>query len=59
MDANHYVLLAKIFDKKMNNPLRVVLERQPTKIKPNVFNSKISVFFSSKDPFQNDVVQQK
>lgn len=43
----------------MNIPLRVVLERQPTKIKPNVFNFKISKFFSSKDPFQNDVVQEK
>lgn len=33
VDANHYVLLAKIFDKKMNSPLKVVLERQPTKKK--------------------------
>ncbi len=57
MDANHYVLLAKIFDEKMNSPLRVVLEIQPTKKKPNVSNSKISKFFISKDPFQNDVVQ--
>ncbi len=57
MDANHYVLLAKIFDEKMSSPLRVVLEIQPTKKKPNVSNSKISKFFISKDPFQNDVVQ--
>jgi hypothetical protein len=31
VDANHYVLLAKIFDKKTNSPLRVVLEREQKK----------------------------
>jgi hypothetical protein len=59
VDANHYVLLAKIFDKKMNSPLRVVLEKQSTKKKPNLSNSRISKFLISKYPFQNDVVQQK
>jgi hypothetical protein len=45
------------FEKEVNSPLRNVLERQPTKKGPNVFNFEISKFFCAKDPFKKDVQQ--
>ncbi len=58
VDANH-AILTKRFEEEMNSPLRNILERQPTKKRPNVFNSKILEFFGAKDPFKKDVMQQK
>jgi hypothetical protein len=52
-------MLAKTFEKEMSNLMKVVLENQPSKKKPNVSSSKISPFFYAKDPFKKDVGQQK
>jgi hypothetical protein len=41
VDANH-VILEKRFKEEVNSPLRDVLERQPAKKRPNVYNSIIS-----------------
>jgi hypothetical protein len=58
VDADH-VMLAKRFEKEMNFQLRDVLERQPTKKKPNVSSFEISEFFNANNIFKKDVVQQK
>jgi hypothetical protein len=58
VDANHAILV-KIFEEEVNFPLKNILEKQPTKKRPNVSNFKISEFFGAKDPFKKDVVQQK
>ncbi len=58
VDANH-VILEKRFKEEVNSPLRDVLERQPAKKRPNVYNSIISQVFGAKDHFKKDVVQQK
>ncbi len=53
-----HVVLTKKFEEEINSPLRNVLERQPTKKGPNVFNFEILEFFGAKDPFKK-CVQQK
>jgi hypothetical protein len=58
VDADH-VVLAKRFEKKMSFPLRNILEKQPTKKKPNVSNFEILESSGAKDFFKKDVVQQK
>jgi hypothetical protein len=50
-------MLAKTFEKAMSNLVKVVLENQPSKKRPNVFSFKISQFFNAKNPFKKDVVQ--
>jgi hypothetical protein len=50
VDADH-VVVAKIFDKEVNFPLRNVFEKKFAKKKPNVFNFEISEFCGAKDPF--------
>jgi hypothetical protein len=40
VDANHDVL-AKRFEEEVKFPLRNIVEKQPTKKRPNVSNSKI------------------
>jgi hypothetical protein len=57
VDVDH-VVLTKKFEEEINSPLRNVLERQPTKKGPNVFNFEILEFFGAKDPFKK-CVQQK
>ncbi len=59
MDANHYVLLTKIFDKKMNSPLRVVLERQFTKKEPNGLVLKYQSFLIQKIHFKMMLCNKK
>jgi len=58
VDADH-VVLEKRFEEKVNFPLRNILEKQPTKKRPNVSNFEISKFFGAKDHFKKYVVQQK
>jgi len=40
VDADHDVL-AKRFEEEVNSPFKNILEKQPTKKRPNVSNSKI------------------
>ncbi len=58
VDANH-VVLANRFEEEMNSPLGKILEKQPTKKRPNVSNFEISKFFGVKDLLKRDDVQQK
>jgi hypothetical protein len=44
-------MLVKTFEKEVSNLMKVVLENQPSKNRPNVSSSKISQFFYAKDPF--------
>jgi hypothetical protein len=43
----------------MSNPMKSVLERQPTKKKLNVFSFEISNIFGAKDIFKKNVVRHK
>jgi len=44
VDVDH-VLFAKIIEEELSSLVKIVLERQPTKKKLNVFSFKISKFF--------------
>ncbi len=57
VDVDHAILAKKIKE-KLNSPLGNVLEKQPAKKRPNVFNFEISEFCGVKDHFKN-VVKQK
>jgi hypothetical protein len=58
VDVDHAILAKKIKE-KMNSPLGNVLEKQPAKKRPNVFNFEILEFFGVKDHLKKDVVKQK
>jgi len=58
VDAKHTVF-AKKFEKEVTNPMKSDLEKQLAKKITNVFANEISEFFSTKDPFKNNDVQQK
>jgi hypothetical protein len=45
------VIFAKIIEEELSSLVKIVLERQPTKKKLNVFSFKISKFFGAKDFF--------
>jgi hypothetical protein len=57
VDANH-AMLAKRFE-EVNSPLRDVLEKKPTRKRPNVCNFKLSKFFGAKDLFKKDVQRKQ
>ncbi len=44
VDVDHFIIV-KIFEEEINNEIGRIVERQPTKKKPNVPTSAISVFF--------------
>jgi hypothetical protein len=55
VDANHSII-AKKFEKEINNEIIANVERLPIKKRPNVLASAIFVFFAIKEPFKkNDV----
>ncbi len=58
MDVNH-AMLAKRFEEEVNFQLKDVLEKQPTKKRPNVSNSEVLELFGAKDIFKKDFVQRK
>jgi hypothetical protein len=58
LDANH-VILAKRFEEEVNFPLRNILEKQPIKKRPNVFNSKILEMFWCKRFFKDECCATK
>jgi hypothetical protein len=45
------------FSKKINNQGKENFEKQPIKKRANIFNSSISKFFASKEPFKKDDVE--
>jgi hypothetical protein len=49
----------KKIEEEINNEIVRIIERQPTKKRPNVLTNAISVFFAIKEPFNKDDVQQK
>jgi hypothetical protein len=57
VDVDH-VLFAKIIEEELSSLMKIILERQPAKKKPNVFSFKISKFFDVKDFLKQDVVQK-
>jgi hypothetical protein len=58
VDANHFIIANK-FEEEINNEIIGSVEKQPTNKRPNVLASAISSFFSIKEPFKKDDVQQK
>jgi hypothetical protein len=52
-------MIAKIFEKEVNNLLKKPYERQPKKKTPHVNGTVISNFFVAKDFYKKDDVQQK
>ncbi len=56
MDVDH-VLFAKIIEEELSSLMKIILEKQLAKKKPNVFSFKISKFFGVKDFLKHDVVQ--
>lgn len=59
VDADHG-LVAKVFEKQVNNLLKGKKEKKKVAIKKtlNLFEKSISNFFAMKDPFKSDNVQQ-
>ncbi len=57
MYVDHVILTMK-FEKELNNYGRVVLTKQPTKMKPNI-STTISRFFGSTTTFKINEPQQK
>jgi len=51
VDADHFII-AKKFEKEVNNEIIRNVERQPTKKRSNVPTSAISTFFAIKEPFK-------
>jgi hypothetical protein len=47
------------FEKEMNSFVKEDVVKQPTKRRPNIFETSISNFFGSTIPFKNDEPQQK
>jgi hypothetical protein len=58
VDVDH-VTFAKKFEEKQNNVGRIIIKKQPTKKRPNIFTISISSFFGSTIPFKKDEPQQK
>ncbi len=54
-----YILIAKKFEEEISSLVRSGLEKQLAKRRPNVSTNEIFEFFSIKDPFKKDDVQQK
>jgi len=52
-------MFAKKFEKEVTNPMKSGLEKQLAKKITNVFANEIFEFFSTKDPFKDNDVQQK
>ena len=52
-------MIAKIFEKEVNNLLKEPHERKPTKKIPHVNGTNNSNFFVFKDSYKKDDVQQK
>jgi hypothetical protein len=55
VDVKH-ILIAKRFQKEMNNVLKVFEERRPSKKRANMFGGAISKFFFMKDSFKKEDV---
>jgi hypothetical protein len=53
-----HVILVKKFEKELNNFGKVVITKQPTKMRPNI-STTISSFFGSTTPFKINEPQQK
>jgi hypothetical protein len=58
VDGNHAIIVKKI-EEELNGLIKGTLENQLTKKRPNVSNNAISNFFTIKDPFFKNDVQQK
>ncbi len=56
--ANHY-MIAKIFEKYINNLLKKLHERKPAKKRPHVNGTIICNFFVAKGFYRKDDVQWK
>jgi len=50
VNVNHSII-AKMFEKEINSPLKGKVERQPTKERYNPSRNAIIKFFATKDPF--------
>jgi hypothetical protein len=53
VNANDYII-AKMFEKEINNLMRREMEKQLAKKISNTFNNAIINFFVAKEPFQKD-----
>jgi hypothetical protein len=57
VDVNHSEILRK-FEEEVNYVMKTSMESQPVTKKPNASYSSISHFFTSKEPFKKDDVEQ-